>query len=328
MQNVRDNCIIWAQSTFEETLLNTNDISSQVSADSLRCFNNLEISGKRVNGYACEGLPKTEEGHTGVNINYTDVFHELNELGIFSPVRYLAELVSRHKDEGGSENRLEGFVSRGLRTLTSLLREPDFAESIVQYMSSVKQPAEIMLNPKQDARDHTDVLLTYRGDTYRIWLFQLSDRGLPHDIERVTGRRGELPSGIHVLCPLRTAYAIEHERIENKYQRTVRRIKDIGEELDSYSERAVKTREHLTDRLVTLNNEKKELEREFGKTAARTALELDIVEGWYFYSAAYVKLIGEMVCANVKPRAYEEVVSILTAAEKFLSEPRIFEKSN
>lgn len=328
MPTIRENCEIWAQSTFKETLLNIDDISAQVSTSSLQCFDNLAISGKRVSGYACEGLPKTEEGNTGVDINYTDVFHELYECGIFSPVRYLAELIRRYKDKGGLSSRLDGFVARGLRTLTSLLREPDFAVLLVNSMLLLEQSTAVRLNPKQDAREHTDVLLSYKENTYRIWLFQFSNRGLPHDIERVTGRRGELPSGIHVLCPLKTEYAIEHERIENKYQRIKRRISAVREELAGYSERAVKTRKRLTNRLITLNHEKAELESNLQNIAKRTATELDIVEGWYFYSASHVERIANLIKSGKEVHAYDKVVKTLLAAEEFLSEPRIFEKSN
>lgn len=326
MPIIRENCEIWAQSTFKETMLNIDDISAQVSTSSLQCFDNLAISGKRVNGYASEGLPKTEEGVIGVGINYTDVFHELYDKGKFSPVYYLAELVSRYTERRGNDNRLDGFIARGLRTLTSLLREPDFAESIINCLSSFDQSVVVGLNPKQDVKDHTDVLVTCKGETYRIWLFQFSDRGLPHDIERVTGRRGELPSGIHVLCPLKTEYAIEHERIENRYQRIKRRISAVREELASYSERAVRTRKRLTDKLVTLNHEKTELESSLQNIAKRTATELDIVEGWYFYSASHVERIANLIKSGKEVHAYNKVVKTLLAAEEFLSGTRMFKK--
>lgn len=326
MKSIRENCGIWARGTFEEMLPNVKDLIPRVRADTLRCFNNLEISTKRVDGYACERLPKTDEDVIGVGINYTDVFHELYDKGTFTPVHYLAELVGRYTEKRGYDNRLEGFIARGLRTLTSLLREPDFAELIINSMLPLEQSTAARLNPKQDVRDHTDVLLSYKGDTYRIWLFQFSDRGLPHDIERVTGRRGELPSGIHVLCPLKTEYAFEHERIENKYQRIKRRISAVREELADYSEQAVKTRKRLTDRLVTLNHEKTELESNLQNIAKRTATELDIVEGWYFYSASHVERIANLIKSGKEVHAYNKVVKTLLAAEDFLSETRIFKK--
>ena len=66
------------------------------------------------------------------------------------------------------------------------------------------------LNSKQDSSDHTDVLLNYMKNEYRIWLYQFSARGLAHDIERLTGKRGELPIGTHIICPLRTEVAIKY----------------------------------------------------------------------------------------------------------------------
>ena len=179
MKNIRENCRIWARSTFEEMLLNIDYLAPQVKEDSLRSFNNLQILNKRVDGYASEGPAKTDEGVVGSGINYTDVFHALYERDILTPVCYLANLVSRYTEKRGYDNRLEGFIARGLRTLTSLLREPDFAELFKSCLLPLEHSVDVRLNPKQDVKDHTDVLVTYGGGTYRIWLFQFSDRGLP-----------------------------------------------------------------------------------------------------------------------------------------------------
>jgi len=328
MNNIRRHCGIWAQRTFAEMLNDLEDIDPNIKRVTSRCLKRLGLLNKKVNGYACEKLPKTEEGHTGVDINYTDVFHALYSKRDFTPVSYLVELIRRYMEQEGKTNRLDGFVARGIRTFTSLIREPDFAESLLQCLSSSRVSPKVLLHARQDAKDHTDILLTYLSKEYRIWLFQFSNRGLPHDIERVTGRRGELPQGIHVLCPLKTVYAVDYDWFVKKLAKTKNRIQEISRDLESCSKAAHKTRGRLKERLQTLKTELNEYEQEFREVSKIAASELDIVEGWYFYSDAHVKRIAELIREGEKPHKYEQVVDILLAPERFLSEARMFEKAN
>jgi len=326
MLDVRQASEAWKQKTFAATVRGPRSVSSAVSRASLKCFKDIGIAKKVVDGYACEKLPKTEEGNIGVDINYSDVFHRLSKRKQFSPVNYLTELVRLFLQKGGERKRLDGFISRGVRTLTSLIREPDFAGNIVQYLKKFDSSVAVSSNPRQDAGDHTDVLLTFKRKIYRIWLFQFSDRGLPHDIERITGRRGELPSGIHVLCPLPTEVAIAYdkarkreERIKIQTEKTFKRLRKLSKKAKigrkKLVERIEKLKEDMSNNAVLLTERKKKADP-----------YLDVLNGWYFYSKPHVERIGEQIRLGKKIYDYKTVVKTLLTPEVFLGKTRVFRK--
>ena len=53
--------------------------------------------------------------------------------------------------------------------------------------------------------------------------------------------------------------------------------------------------------------------------------ELDVVEGWYFYSQNHIKRIGDFILQEPSPLSYDKVKNILLTPERFLEHIRIFE---
>ncbi len=328
MKNLREESDIWAKQLFEEQL---NDIEKFGEKDCFQeakeAFIRLNIYKKPVNGYACEGLPKTEENRTGVSINYTDVFHNVC-IHEFTPTKYLFELVRIFLNSGAEKNKLDGFLARGLRTLTSLLREPDFAERILVYLKIFDTEAVTELCPKQDAVDHTDVLIRFKGEIYRVWLFQFSERGLPHDIERITGKRGELPDGFHVLCPLKTELALEYVKHLRKQEKISKRLELEAVKLEKCSLKALKRREAIIEKVETLKEIKKEVRIQLGQEKERMQEELDVVNGWFFYSNKYLKKVAEALALNANYDLYENVREKFLWPEKYLRDVRFFKKES
>ena len=326
MTKFRKDCINWAKLTYKESVINEKISDKALNVRVIKCFKELGIYEKPVNGYSCESLPKTEEGPLGVRINYTDVFHNLLSRNKFTPTRYLINLTEAFINSTATDEKLNGFIARGLRTLTSLLREPDFAEIIETTLRKDGKQLSVSLNPLQDAGDHTDVLLNYSGMTYRIWLFQFSDRGLPHDIERVSGKRGELPNGIHVLCPLRTEFAIECDKLSRRMERLRTRIATYNNRLAELTPKAVKARDTLTASISELSKNVITLEQEYLKEKVIAEQELDNIEGWFFYSVPYIERVTKFLETTPSPEPYGKVLDILNGPEKFLGKMRIFEK--
>jgi len=291
------------------------------------CFNKLELTDKPVNGYSVEKLPKTEEGALGVRIKYTDVFHFLLTKNVFDPTNYLIELTKQYFEKNGDDEKLYGFIARGLRSLASFLREPDFAEILLNNLAVYDKNTSVDLCPFEDAGNHTDILLTYKNVQYRIWLFQFSERGLPHDIERVSGKRGELPSGIHLLCPLHTQQATHFDKFSNRISRLKGRISKYKEKLLGCSDRAIAGKKKLSAQITTCEYELKTIQKEIDVVSKSMSEELDIIEGWYFYSIPHIKRISKLIQTPPKPYQYEEVVKIMLAPETFLSNVRFLEKT-
>lgn len=326
---IYNKCISWSKKTFRQELTDIPDLVDQgIQSKIERIFQRLNILDKHVNGFACESLPKTEEERTAVNIRYSDVFHHVYSKEYFSPVLYLVELVIRYFDLGGPESKIDGFLARGLRTLTSLMREHDFANKLESYLSFYDPDLTVLVDPDQDARDHTDVLLKFNNKEYRIWLFQLSKRGLPHDIERVTGRRGDLPDGIHILCPLKTEIAIEYNKLVKKKRTQEKHSTNCLARINQLSPKAIKTREKEEEKLRNYQNKIQQFSTLLQNLKTEVDKELEIVNGWYFYSINHVERVAKIINNETDDTFYNynKVLDILLSAERFLSETRIFNK--
>lgn len=326
MINIRDKCKEWANKTFREELESLNIKNKELLNTTIECFMYLGILDKKITGYACEKLPKTEEGHTGLKVTYSELFHNSIIEENFSPVTYILKIVQEFLKPNINKDKLNGATARGIRTLTSLLREPDFAYNIEQHLKPFDSDVNTELNAKQDGGDHTDILLSFMGNEYRLWLFQLSSRGLPHDIERVSGKRGELPTGTHILCPLHTEVAISYDSNKRKVDKLTEKIEKDKQLLNICSAKAIKKRSDLEKRIeknsLLLNNTIVAKENDY----LVCSNELDIVEGWFFYSDKHLKRISDFIINKPSIDTYQHVKQILSAPEKYLSEVRIFNK--
>ncbi len=326
MSNIRELCKIWSEKTYREGIEYLEAENAELFSLALNVFEKLQIIDIPMDGYYCEHLPKTEESRTGIKKTYSEIFHEEIAKDTFSPATYLVRLLCECKETTDDDSQIAGALARGLRTLTSLLREPDFAFIIKENLKTKDANAETSLNAKQDSGDHTDVLLKYNDTEYRIWLYQFSSRGLPHDIERLTGKRGELPLGNHLICPLKTELAIEYDKLRKKKLRLESKTKQYKEKLRLCSAKAVKKREEIRSNIEKTEEEIKVLIPELKMQKKISDKELDIVCGWYFYSEAHIKRIIKYIDSGAKPIQYQKMVKILSAPEKFVSEIHMFEK--
>lgn len=326
MDNFRISCFNWSKKTFKEELLELNILDKKLLNVTMKCFSELNIIDKKINGYACEKLAKTEEGHTGIKITYSEIFHKTIEEGNFTPVRYLLKLIDTFLKQEAPLEKLNGFIARGLRTLTSFLREPDFAYNIEVYLKHFDSNTTTDLNSQQDSGDHTDILLLFKNEYYRIWLFQFSSRGLPHDIERITGKRGELPTGTHVLCPLQTELALEYDYFRKKIEKYKDRISKDEDALQMCSSRAIKKRLSLEERINKYKDLLHNCEAQSKVVYERCKEELDIIEGWFFYSQKHVERIASTIINSKKYDSYAYVKDLLNGPERYLSKTQIFTK--
>lgn len=326
MSNIRELCKVWSEKTYKDGIEYLYNKDPELYSLAIKIFSKLEILEIPMDGYSCEHLPKTEESRTGIKKTYSEIFHEEIGKDDFSPASYLVKLLYECKKTTDDEGQITGALARGLRTLTSLLREPDFAFMIREKLIVKDEKVQTSLNAKQDSGDHTDVLLQYKNAEYRIWLYQFSSRGLPHDIERLTGKRGELPTGNHLICPLKTELAIEYDKLRKRNSRLQTKLKQYRKSLEECSVKAVKKREGLILNIEKSEEEIKKLLPELKRCKKVSDNELDIVYGWYFYSEQHIKRIIKYIDRGYKPMQYQKMVKILSAPEKFISEIHMFEK--
>ncbi|VVB67032.1 Uncharacterised protein [Candidatus Norongarragalina meridionalis] len=326
----RERCSIWARETFRKAL-ETRKLSDRHAAEKLKDqLIKLGIIDKRIDGFAIMGLPQTQEGRGG-GINYTDVFHEVvTSTGDSNPIDYLYKLTEYFISKENDDDKLGGFLARGLRTFPSLARDRDFGivfETMINETGAFRD-YELVVDPIEDAAKHTDVLFRVNGKDYRIWLFQYSPRGLPHDIERLTGERGKLPAGIHVLCPLKT-------EIEQQYSHTKDRITSMNVRIGALNaklkeiKKGTKKAAELAEKLKRYSAELDKLSDDEKRLRPLFDDEMFVKEGWFFYSEKKIEAVLELI-KNIShnkatPDSYEWIYSVLIAPKRYLAKISAFE---
>ena len=198
INDIRTYMTSWKQHTYRQGL----DYCYAVKKDKVAYELTIEVlqrqglEQKNMDGNSVQSIPIKNEGK--VDIIFTDLFWQLAE-GFISPANYVGTIVSKCVEQGITQDMaVAGIVGRGLRAFPSFLREMDLTYKLSQYFPD----AEIKNGPEQDVGDHTDILIEAGNKTYRVWSYQNFERGLANTASRVRGNRGEVPKGIHVLCPI------------------------------------------------------------------------------------------------------------------------------
>jgi cell division protein FtsB len=217
-----------------------------------------------------------------------------------------------------------------MRTYASLLRDKDFAATLHQEIAKEKSSKdfEVKTDPIEDARNHTDVLVKTGDKIYRIWLFQYTRMGLPHDIERITGERGALPRGVHILCPLKSGEAMDYSnasgaisKIELKLLELEVRTKE-GKGKTKELKKLEATKERLGGRLAKLESKRESLSKQLTG-------EVEVCEGWYFYPSQKVREVLQMIKrisnGEQTPEKYANVCKVLNLPKEHLSHISSFE---
>jgi len=325
----RKACSIWAKEAFQESLNKIHWKNEAVIRELERQIAKLNLSEKLVNGDAVRGLIRSQEGR-GIGISYTETFAEVvNETGDSHPINYLYRLLEKAMSKGMDGRKFEGFLSRGMRTFPSLLRDRDFALMMQRKIVDKGCPdIEIAVNPKEDATQHTDVLATFHNSKYRIWLFQYSQAGLPHNIERISGERGKLPTGIHILCPLKAEQALIYERAIRKADRLHSRLERASRPSGEKNGKT-KRQKDAEQKALELSEQVQRQHEMVEALRSKLEREICIVNGWYFYSSSKIEdvlnLIQRVDKGAEKPENYRNVYDMLTKPKEYLSKISAFE---
>lgn len=320
---------IWATKSFAEA---ASEHYPRYSSDSVQLLKNLfahtalaATAHAPMVGSSLEALPRGQEGPT-FQIRFTEAFHNVVKLESFDPALYMLELVNMVQRQYPAAIRLpklEGFIARALRSFASLMRESTFAFELRPMLKGADADVEFRSDPDQDAKDHTDILVVFRRSTYRIWVYQFSDNGLPHDMERLAGLRGALPAGTHILCPLKSEPARVKANVVGLIERAEARVARWRAEIEQTKARArsVKLAEQIVrgeGRLAKLCERLAAAEREIEGS-------IDERNGFYFYSTKFVRSVADKIIAGAAPTAYDSVRRMMLAPREYLAEINAFE---
>jgi hypothetical protein len=337
MARIRELTKTWAKSTWKEQLLETRT-TANVNKKLLGVLGTLYLLDRKVTGESVTKLPRTAEGKfpKGLDISYSKAFAlAYSENPKKLPILFLKILATKFDFNKYSDEKFTGLVARGLRTFPSLLRDRDFGENLESLFLAQgfsEDQFEVVVDPEEDIPQHTDVLLRLRGNKYRIWLFQFSFAGLPHDIERLLGRRGELPTGIHILCPLKANLALEEEQLTKRKSWLEKRLNSKKKRLNTYKNKKCKGALECLRSSELLLKDIRETETKLKEVSSLAEHEICSLEGWYFYSDSKVKSVFQKIIDiskdKKKPDSYLEVCKTLVGPEKYLGEIRSFEKTS
>jgi hypothetical protein len=275
-----------------------------------------------------EGLPKSEEIGS-YKISFSEIFHEIHMSKDFGPVLYIHNLINKiiENDLNASNELIKifGFVARSMRTFASLLREQDLLEKLKVHFDRDDNAAEFLMSPKQDKQDKTDILIIYQNKKYRLWTYQHTSRGLPHNIERISGARGSLPTGIHVLCPLISSSVDDLSKVYKKIKTQNKKIKLSNEKINQLESFEIKKINKLKEDIVKSQNRLIELNADYASIQSSASPYVEEVNGYFLYSDNCAENIYNTLLNSSKIISYEEIQKVLLAPERLLSVNTVFE---
>lgn len=302
------------------------------SPDSVQLFVNLlartelkAIAAERMIGTSIQSLPRGQEGST-FQVRFTEAFHNVVAVDSFDPALYMLELVDmvRTKYQEPIElPKLEGFIARALRSFASLMRESTFAFELRPMLKGADADVEFRSDPDQDSKDHTDILVVFRRSTYRIWIYQFSDNGLPHDMERLAGLRGALPAGTHILCPLKSEPARTKADVLGLIART--QAKQAGWREDLTKTKSAARAARLSDQIKRGEDRIAKLHERLAAAEREINGSIDERNGFYFYSTAFVRSVADRIIAGAAPQPYDAVRRMMLAPREYLADINTFE---
>ena len=335
MKNIKDAAKQWGDITFLDGLnMSQSNIDAGIYkfTKELLIKDKLNLSREKMTGWSFEGLPKTEESST-FKVRFSDVFHDLVHDRNFNPSLYICGLLKGLEKLGYDLDKIEsekliGFIARGLRSFTSFIREPALANQLEYLFKAHNIPASFVQSADQDAKDHTDILINANGKTYRLWIYQLSSRGLPHDIDRVLGRRGALLSGIHVMCPLISEGVLPLStlivRINKRKDKLIALKAEIENTKILLTKSASTKLTRLEEKESKLNIEIKNLIQKYDDIESENKQMVDVINGFYFYPDTYASNLFNNIISGRGIITYNEIQRVLTEPEKLLSRNTIF----
>ena len=316
---------------FNRLFGDSSNLSVSVTREIIFGENYMNLDGEVISGWMTEGLPKSEEIGS-YKISFSELFHEIQKSNDFGPVLYIHNLINKiiQNDEAESKEltKIFGFVARSMRTFASLVREQALLEQLKWYFERDNHFAEFLMSPKQDKQDKTDILILFNNKKFRLWTYQHTSRGLPHNIERISGARGSLPAGIHVLCPLISSSVDDLSKIFKKIKTQNKKIKTYSEKIQQLQEKDLSKLNKLKLDISICEEKLVDLDNEYKKVESDASLYVEEVNGYFLYSDNCAENIYKTILNFSDVKSYEEVKEILLAPEKLLAVNTVFEVIN
>ena len=197
INNIRTYMNTWKNYTYRQGVDYIHNLEGDVKSVVIEVLEIQQLSEKNMNGNSVMNLPHKFEDYT--DIIFSNIFWKQVNDGYVTPASFIVEIVKKCLEKQMHDSvQIAGIVGRGFRSFPSFVRELDLAYKLSRKMSGV----ELTGNPEQDVVDHTDILVHRGNCDYRVWSYQSTQRGIENTKSRFVGKRGAIPKGMHVLCPI------------------------------------------------------------------------------------------------------------------------------
>ena len=199
-----------------------------------------------MDGFSSVGFKNAYE-KTLKDVSLSKAFNMCIENNYLTPAAYTLNVIRDCNLYKKPEELTYRIVKRAIRTLPSFIREMDLAYKLQLEM---KEARCYKGSVEEDITDHTDVFLEYQKKVYRIWSYTYSkDIALDHTVSKISGDRGDLKDGLHLLCPMYLFDSEQYEEIEGWRLHSLQYIKNIHflierEDIQDYNA-IIKNREDL-----------------------------------------------------------------------------------
>lgn len=212
-KSIRGYMKTWSEVTFAQGLDRYFELNKPQNTEWLeRTKQTLEeqgLMGRRMDGSCSTGLIK-QEGRT--RIPFTTVFHNAVDSSFFTPATYSADIVRACMEQGMSHDTTVRELGRALRALPSFIREMDLDQMVSAKIGEAGIKVRNLQDAEVDIKGKTDVYVRVtrangERQAYRLWSYMTTRRSISNLRSRLMGDRGDLPAGLHLLCPFDSYHA-------------------------------------------------------------------------------------------------------------------------
>ena len=319
---------IWSQTKYKDIKLDLKIVKAKYFDLVWSSFMEMGIYDKFMDGNSIESLPRNNDSENMNGPKFSNAFHELNNKNQISPGLYLAYILNQFMDDGYKKDLLTGYLSRGLRSFASFMREPDLAYKLKTELEKDDKSVVVNMDPKQDIKKHVDIVINFKEHTFNLWSYQASKRGLPNTLDRLSGNRGEVCDGINILCPLRTEDAKNLVKKKTSIFKKRERIKGWSEERN---QNPINSRLIRLNELIEKNSAKAtEMIDELNDLYNLLSKEIIIKNGWFLHAPGYITSVKEIMdkCLNNEENfmKYKDLQNIILGPENFVKNINLFTK--
>ncbi len=214
----------WAEYTYRQGINFCRNNTSEEKEMCLEILKKQKMAEKKMDGHSIEGIPDRWE-YSLREISLSGLFNDAIESDYLTPASYAVSIVKECIHCGFNFDKSKGVVGRGLRSFPAFLREMDLASKLTGTLEGCECRRA---NPDEDINGHTDVIINYKGEIINAWSYQNSPRGLNNAADKFSGRRGTLPPGKYILCPIDYRDRTQYEDINGWRLYNFEYVKKIG----------------------------------------------------------------------------------------------------